>query len=296
MLNKLFRGITENKTIRLIQFIVNCLLIVIASFSYDELYILVFSVLMLLGIWGLSLLLKLKSYNWSVTKALKSHSTSRTTWHTLFTKDFMWDSFMLIFYFGMMILLINIDVVSRKTVGQIIILIAIFSIIIYLIYNAGTNSLEREQAQMVLENMRQIMQADNERNQAAVTELFRRQFDAVDRFAILQYECADDRKLTASYGREAVKLIKSLAPDSSELIKLEQYINTQRNNLMQRLYEAFPQLSKIERLIFMYAVIGLSPRAMSVLLGINIESIYNRKSRLKAKLKSGPSELADALR
>ena len=64
---------------------------------------------------------------------------------------------------------------------------------------------------------------------------------------------------------------------------------------MLRLDQEFPQLSKTERLIFMYAVIGLSPRAMSVLLDISIESVYNRKSRLKAKLKSGSAELAEAL-
>ena len=45
----------------------------------------------------------------------------------------------------------------------------------------------------------------------------------------------------------------------------------------------------------MYAVIGLSPRAMSVLLGMNIENVYNRKSRLKAKLRAGPAEFVDAL-
>ena len=59
--------------------------------------------------------------------------------------------------------------------------------------------------------------------------------------------------------------------------------------------QAYPQLSIQERTMYMYAVIGLSPRAMSVLLGMNIENVYNRKSRLKAKLRAGPAEFVDAL-
>lgn len=45
--------------------------------------------------------------------------------------------------------------------------------------------------------------------------------------------------------------------------------------------------------MYMYAVIGLSPRAMSVLLGMNIENVYNRKSRLKAKLKTASDDSAE---
>lgn len=59
--------------------------------------------------------------------------------------------------------------------------------------------------------------------------------------------------------------------------------------------QAYPQLSIQERTMYMYAVIGLSPRAMSVLLGMNIENVYNRKSRLKAKLRAGSAEFVDAL-
>lgn len=292
MRNRLFRGATDNATIMFVQFIVNCLLIIIAAFNLDESNILLITLIMFLGILLLSLTLKFKLHNWSIIEVIKSYSETKNKG---ISKEFFWDSLMIIFYFSMMILLININAEEREIIGQITILIAVLGVIFYIIYTTGHNLQERERAQMVIENMRQIMEADNERNRAVVADLFRRQFEAVDRFASMQYECADDRKLAASYGREAVKLVKNLAPDSAELAKLEDYINRQQDNLMLRLDRAFPQLSKTERIIYMYAVIGLSPRAMSVLLDITIESVYNRKSRLKAKLKSGSAELAEAL-
>ncbi|MCM1021367.1 MAG: hypothetical protein NC343_03845 [Muribaculum sp.] len=147
------------------------------------------------------------------------------------------------------------------------------------------------QAQLTLVDLQRIMKADSERNQAAVAKLFRRQFEIVDKFAAMRYECEDERKLAVNYGREAIKLVKSLEPNTVELTELEQYINEHYDNLISKLDSAFSQLSNMERNIFMYAVIGLSPRAMSVLLNLPIDSIYNRKSRLKTKLKSGPEEL-----
>ncbi len=294
MVNKIFRGLKNKTTVLLIEYLLLCILISIAAFDLDGTNIFVLSIIILWGIWTLSYVLKLKSNNWSIVKSLEIYVSKKNKSKNLIYKDLLLDSLMLCFYLSMMGLLIHLDEDSRIIVGQITLLLAILGIIFFLVYTTGASAQERERAQIVVENMRQIMEADNERNRAVVADLFRRQFEAVDRFAAMRYECSDDRKLSANYGREALKLVKNLAPDSAELSKLEEYINSQRDNLMVRLDETFPQLTATERLIFMYAVIGLSPRAMSVLLDINIESIYNRKSRLKTKLKSGPAEFVEA--
>ncbi len=296
MINKIFRGLGDSATIRVVEYLLICILISVVAFDVEKTYILVLGIYIL---WILSVvapLLKLKSFNWSIIKAMEQFTSKYPDKKSIFLKSgLIWDAFIFIFYLGMMGLLIHLDDDSRIFLGQITLLLAVVGFIIFLVYNVGASAQERESAQIVVENMQQIMEADNERNRAVVAYLFRRQFEAVDRFAAMRYECADDRKLSANYGREALKLVKSLAPDSDELAKLEEYINSQRDNLMVRLDEVFPQLTTTERVIFMYAVIGLSPRAMSVLLDMNIETIYNRKSRLKTKLKSGPAEFVEVL-
>lgn len=303
MFNKIFRGITNSYTFDFISFLLSCLIIILSSFNSNELeesFGLLIGMIILVGLLVGSVLFKtgysiwnFKKHNWSIKNARENFVLKNNDILNLNSKNFVFDTFQLIFFFGTMILLIYVDADTRKIIGQILIVIAILSVIFFVIYTTGVNSQERERAQMVMENMRQIMEADSEKNRAAVAELFHRQFEAADRFAAMQYECSDERRLAANYGREAVKIVKSLAPDSAELAKLEDYINRQRDNLMQRLDEAFSQLSSTERLIFMYSVIGLSPRAISVLLNTKIENFYNHKSRLKSKLKSGSGDFVE---
>lgn len=112
--------------------------------------------------------------------------------------------------------------------------------LLYYVYIIGTSTREREQAELVIENLREIMRINDKHNQKVVAELFRQRFEAVDRFAEMRYECADDRQLNINYGKEAVRLVRNMALDSAELSKLKDEIDRSRNNLMSRLEQAYP--------------------------------------------------------
>ncbi len=198
-------------------------------------------------------------------------------------------------FWGTLFLLPWLGASIKNVLADVGMVVIVLCGLLYYVYIIGAAAREREQAELVIENLREIMRTNNEQNQKVVAGLFRQRFEAVDKFAAMRYECSDDRQLNVNYGKEAVRLVRNMALDSAELTKLKGEIDSSRNNLMSRLEQAYPQLSIQERTMYMYAVIGLSPRAMSVLLGMNIENVYNRKSRLKAKLRAGPAEFVDAL-
>ena len=126
-----------------------------------------------------------------------------------------------------------------------------------------------------------IVEKKHAEDQKIINDIFRRQFSAIDRLAAIRYEAADEKTLSKNYAREAARMVRELEPNSSEIARLKQYIDSTRGNLITRFETAFPDLSGYYYPLFLYTAIGLSPRAMSVLFDLPVETIYNRKSRLK---------------
>ncbi|MCM1021990.1 MAG: hypothetical protein NC343_06870 [Muribaculum sp.] len=75
-----------------------------------------------------------------------------------------------------------------------------------------------------------------------------------------------------------------MEPDSEEIEQLKRYVNEHRDNIIKRFKAEFPGLQPYYYTLFLYASLGLSARSMSVLFNISVETIYNRKSRLKSKI------------
>lgn len=79
------------------------------------------------------------------------------------------------------------------------------------------------------------------------------------------------------------KLIQSFT--SARFLKeVEKFVNKESDDLYMSYKKDFSDESDENRRLFLYLFIGFSPRTISVLLDMDISSIYNRKSRLKAKI------------
>ena len=65
-----------------------------------------------------------------------------------------------------------------------------------------------------------------------------------------------------------------------------EYADKYTNGLFSKFKKDFPKCKDEEYRLFLFLMMGFSARSISLFLGEKIEVIYNRKSRLKAKIKN----------
>ncbi len=83
------------------------------------------------------------------------------------------------------------------------------------------------------------------------------------------------------------ELIYSYSENNELISELEDFVDTNENNLMRSFRNVFPSLKRADYLLFLYSSIGLSANTITLFLKEEkIESVYNRKARLKRKILS----------
>lgn len=162
---------------------------------------------------------------------------------------------------------------------------------------------KRQKSQMlaVIENSSCLQQDLRQKQDEAdelrksVDALFSGRFAYIEQICTSYYEChGTSRELKRIYS-EAISSIDELRADSATLKKLEDYINTYKENAVARFKASFPDAKPADVSLFMYIVAGFSARTISVLLGEELPVVYNRKSRLKAKVRSLQADGRDFL-
>ena len=160
---------------------------------------------------------------------------------------------------------------------------------------------QKRQMLEVIENssclQQDLRQKQNEADELrrSVDALFSGRFAYIEQICTSYYEChGTSRELKRIYS-EAISSIDGLRTDSATLKKLEDYINTYKENAVARFKTSFPDAKPADVSLFMYMVAGFSARTISVLLGEELPVVYNRKSRLKAKVRSLQTDERDFL-
>jgi tetratricopeptide (TPR) repeat protein len=98
----------------------------------------------------------------------------------------------------------------------------------------------------------------------------------------------NDGKRTA---KEIKAFIKDVFLNKNTIENIVKTINRHTDNLIKKFYLCYPKLKEDEYRLYIFSVAGLSASALSLIFDESKEVIYNRKSRLKAKIKnSGLSE------
>ncbi len=285
------KGLIAPQTKNTISLILIWIVIIVSARYPDVPFALVVCMLLALFLQLLIFIILLRNYDWSIHKLIQTNVNKSTSAGKFLPEGW---PISLLNTFALCCILFAMPYMNsawKSTIVDAAMCVIVVGGALYYVYFTGKVIEERAQAKDIIDNLQQVMQSSDERNRALVAELFKRQFATVDKFASVQYEYGhDNRMLTASYGREAAKLVKQLAPDSKELAKCKEEIDRRYNNLISRLQAAYPTLPQVDISIYMYTVLGLSAKAMCVLLDMNIENIYNRRSRLKAKLKKGDEE------
>lgn len=114
--------------------------------------------------------------------------------------------------------------------------------------------------------------------------LFCKQFETLNYLCNLYYENCDEKRATLVIYNDVKSTIQNMGSDKNTLEKLETLANKHLNNIMSNFRQDFPKLSSEDIQLYLYIVMGFSSRAISAILNIEIEKVYNRKSSLKRKI------------
>ncbi len=72
--------------------------------------------------------------------------------------------------------------------------------------------------------------------------------------------------------------------DRDSLSKIEEYVNETSDSLYSTFKKDFFDITEDNRRLFLYLMLGFSSRTISVIFGQEISAVYNKKSRLKARI------------
>lgn len=100
-------------------------------------------------------------------------------------------------------------------------------------------------------------------------------------------------KLEHSEANDRISEIVSQFNDSDFLRNVESDIDNYMDGLYSSFKNDFPQMKEDNLKLFLYYCLGFSPRTISILLDLDMDVIYNKKSRLRAKIKGSSSSRRD---
>lgn len=268
--------LTSGTTVDNIILFIDCLAIIILGYSQLSLKIIGIIAGALLAV---SILLSIKAKGLSLKSIFHSDE-----------KFANWRWFAELYIYIALFYVPDDNPVIRHMIADVTIAL-LFGLIVYgYIYLSKRDLEQRENIETLTAEISSIMAKKESVDREVLNRIFRRQFAAVDRLAAVRYESADEKALNKNYAREARRMISELEPNSAEMAELKQYIDSTRDNLISRFENSFPNLNPYYYQLFLYTAIGLSPRAMSVLFDIPVETIYNRKSRLKNIISSANAD------
>ena len=164
-------------------------------------------------------------------------------------------------------------------------------IILYFIYKYYNSKLSLRNAE--IENLMAI--ANNLENEIGLQKtpnymvkkiqtLFEERFALLNKLCTTYYETSYFNKERESIFREVRKEIDNFVNDKETLNKLRKQINDYKEDIITRLESDFPHFNEKEKLIYTLLLAGFSAKAIAVIVGVNRDVVYARKSRLRKQI------------
>ncbi len=142
-----------------------------------------------------------------------------------------------------------------------------------------------EENVLIAQNLNEIIALKENQHselQRQVSQLITSHFETLDKLCDKVYETQplkDNKKHISN-------LVSRLIADFTEKTDtLESLVNEYCNNAMHNFRQDFPHLKDVDYMVFLYNIFGLSTNAVALLLQEEKKSIYERKRRLKVKIK-----------
>ena len=137
-----------------------------------------------------------------------------------------------------------------------------------------------------IEELSMLISERTDRNQELETKvdaLYGSRLDTLNLLCNEYFEKNGSEKVKLTLYNEVEKHILSLR-DSKSVSELEEIVNTYLDDILIKVKEQLPTLSRNDMVFLTYLYAGFSPRAVCIFTDIKIKNFYNRRSRLKDRI------------
>lgn len=161
-----------------------------------------------------------------------------------------------------------------------------FAISAYLIYKRQNKIISKNLN--IARNLKEILTLkENEfiETQNKIQALFAEKYASIDKLCTIYYESKATKAMKRRISDEVENLICSFSSDN-RIAELEETINKNYSSILYHFKQDLPSLKQDDYRLFLYIALGFSNIAIALFLGEDeMEPVYNRKARLKTKIK-----------
>lgn len=140
--------------------------------------------------------------------------------------------------------------------------------------------------QKEIEELSMLISERTERNhelEMKVNDLYGSRLDTLNLLCNEYFEKNESEKVKLTLYNEVEKHILALR-DTKSIIELEDIVNRFLDNILVKVREQLPELTRNDLILLTYLYAGFSPRAVCIFTDIKIKNFYNRRSRLKDRI------------
>ena len=174
-----------------------------------------------------------------------------------------------------------------------LIFVVVVGVSLSVIYLLRRNLREKERQREMIIKDAEYLRADLSRQietngliSESVKELFRQKYAVVDTLCSAYYESRGVKLEKKRIVAEVERILRDLTADSVRLDELAASADQYTDGVYTAFRRDFPRLRSEDYRLFLYLMAGFSARSISLLLDEKIEVVYNRKSRLKARIRN----------
>lgn len=131
--------------------------------------------------------------------------------------------------------------------------------------------------------------AVKEGQEVQLKELVMSRFEFLDQLGRAFYERTNTKAQQEAIYKQVRNFFTNLASDSATKKELEKIVNTVNDNIIIKLRSQFPKFKPADIDLLCYIYAGFSAQIINVITGDSVSNIYNRKSRLKARIAGSDS-------
>ncbi|MDE6670374.1 MAG: hypothetical protein K2K26_11925 [Muribaculaceae bacterium] len=174
-------------------------------------------------------------------------------------------------------------------------LIVTVSLLILSIWFYITNSIRRRQKQEIAtkvlfaEQLQEALEQSRNENSASfqiIKTLLASKYELFEELSEILIRYNDTKIARRKIADRVTELIDSLSIKGDKIKELEKQVNELYNNLYSDFKNDLPGLKEADYLLYLFSVLSLSSTSISLLLKEDkVDAVYNRKRRLKDKIK-----------
>lgn len=172
--------------------------------------------------------------------------------------------------------------------------LVIMALIFFLFYYYKKKRSEIARNVTIAENLREILALKNNessKNQELIKSLLSTRFEELDSLCQTLYNTSDVTTAKRCISNKVASIINEMSSDTTRITQMEEYVNKHCSNLLSDLKHDIPDLKDADYKLYLYTILGFSSTAIALFLKENeVSAVYNRKRRLKDKIKQLPPD------